>query len=61
MKNCRYDFPATYDTDSDAPTTILADINSWEAETGMILFVPSMTHRSSVYSNSGDAILLQAI
>jgi hypothetical protein len=41
MKNCGYDSAVMYGADSNASTTILAGINSWEAETGVILFVPS--------------------
>jgi hypothetical protein len=39
MKNCGYDSAVMYGADSNASTTTLADINSWEAETGVILFV----------------------
>jgi hypothetical protein len=62
MKNCGYDSAAMYDADSNASTTILADINSWEAETGMILFVPSTKYslvctRTLGRLNSGDVII----
>ena len=47
-----YAIDAVDHVDSNAPTTIPADTKSWEAETGMILFVRSTSTHQSVLSNS---------